>query len=108
MTKKPKWDGEKGTLMIQSNPTSTGWVTHRLENNYVTEVLLGEWEFWAPCQVPQCGCLALGEEPPRAFGLEGQWDLTTETPLLECLNVLSEGAFKVLYTPGQGGKAVTS
>ena len=75
MTKKPKWDGKKVTLMIQSNATSTRWVTHKLENNYITEVLLREWGLWAPCQIPQCGCLALGEELPEHLSLKasGTW-----------------------------------
>lgn len=47
------------------------WATHKLENNYIAEV---------PCQVPQPGGLALGEEALGAFGVESQWDLSAEVP----------------------------
>ena len=26
----------RSTIMIKSNPISTGWATHKLENNYIT------------------------------------------------------------------------
>ena len=35
---KPQWDGRRGAITIKSNPITTGWVTHELENNYITEV----------------------------------------------------------------------
>ena len=35
--KKPP-DGRRGTIMIKTNPILR-WVTHKLENNYTTEVL---------------------------------------------------------------------
>lgn len=44
-TKKDTKDKEKSTrqrrstIMIKSNPISTGRATHKLENNYITEVL---------------------------------------------------------------------
>ena len=31
--------GRKGVIVIKSNPVSTGWVMHRLENNDAKEVL---------------------------------------------------------------------
>ena len=31
--------GRKGVFVIKSNPVSTGWVMHRLENNDAKEVL---------------------------------------------------------------------
>ena len=40
--KKPQRDGRRGAIMIKSNPIPAGWVTHKLENNYITEVL--PWE----------------------------------------------------------------
>ena len=78
--KKPQWDGRRGTLMIKSSPIPARWVTHRLENNHITEVLLQEWEFWAPCQAPQPRGLASGGSAPWAFGFEGHQSLTTGTP----------------------------
>ena len=37
--KKPQKDGRRGTITIKSNPITTRWVTHRLENNNTKEVL---------------------------------------------------------------------
>ena len=37
--KKPQGDGRRGEIMVKSNPTHAGWVTHKLENNYIAEVL---------------------------------------------------------------------
>ena len=34
--------GRKGRLTIYSNPISPGWVTQKLENNYITDVLTQE------------------------------------------------------------------
>ena len=31
-------DGRRGTITIKSNPITAGWVTHKLENTYTTEV----------------------------------------------------------------------
>ena len=50
-------------------------MTHKLENNYIAEVLLWEWEFWAPRQAPQPEGLALGGGACRARGFEGQQGL---------------------------------
>ena len=35
---KPQRDGRRGTITVKSNPITAGWVTHRLENTYTTEV----------------------------------------------------------------------
>ena len=37
--KKPQSDGRRGAIPIKTNPIPTRWVTHKLENNYTTEVL---------------------------------------------------------------------
>ena len=39
-TREAQGDGRRGEIKIKSNPISTGWVTHKLENNYAIEVLL--------------------------------------------------------------------
>ena len=39
MKKKPQQEGKKGILIILSNPIPPRWVTHKLETNYITEVL---------------------------------------------------------------------
>ena len=52
---KSQWDGRKGAIMIKSNPITGQWATHKLENNYTTEVLPFEWRYWAPRQASQPG-----------------------------------------------------
>lgn len=39
LTKKDTKDNRRSTIMIKSNPISTGWATDKLENNYITDVL---------------------------------------------------------------------
>ena len=78
-TKKPQEDGRNDPFGLQSNPIHTEWETHKLENDYIKEVLPQEWEFWAPHQAPQSGCLALGGGERRAFVSEGQWGMIAGT-----------------------------
>ena len=75
----PQRDSRKGTVAIQWNPIPARWVTHRLENNYIVEDLSQEWQFWAPCQAPQPGGLAMRGGAPRAFGFEGQRCFSAES-----------------------------
>ena len=35
---KPQWDGRRGAITIKLNLITAGWVTHKLENTYTTEV----------------------------------------------------------------------
>ena len=41
-TKKKPQDRRRGTIVIKSNPIPAGWATHKLENSYITAVLLQE------------------------------------------------------------------
>ena len=59
---KPQWDGRRGAITAKSNPITAGWVTHRLENTYTTEVHPLEWRFWAPSQVSNLGVQQREEE----------------------------------------------
>ena len=59
---KPQWDGRRGAITVKSNHITAGWVTHRLENTYTTEVHPLEWRFWAPSQVPNLGVWKQEEE----------------------------------------------
>ena len=68
---KPQWDGRRGAITIKSNPTTAGWVTHKLENAYTTEVHPKEWRFWASRQASQPGDLATGGGIPRESDFEG-------------------------------------
>ena len=62
---KPQWDSRRGAITIKSNPITTGWVTHKLENNYTTEVHPLEWRFWVPHQASQPGVRKQEEEFPE-------------------------------------------
>ena len=68
---KPQWDGRRGAIIIKSNPITAGWVTHKLENTYTTEVHPLEWRFWATHQASQLGGLATGGGIPRESDFEG-------------------------------------
>ena len=68
---KPQWGGRRGAITIKSNPITGGWVTHKLENTYTTEVHALEWRFWAPCQASQPGGPAMGGGCPRESDFEG-------------------------------------
>ena len=41
-----------GGVYLQYNKISypPEWATHKLKNNYITESLWQEWEFWTQCQ----------------------------------------------------------
>ena len=93
--------------MIKSNHIpACGWVTHKLENNYMTEVIPEEWKFWSPHQAPHHESLASGGVP-RASGFEGQWgsDHRNSTGMGETETPLLDVAHKVLCTPGRRGKS---
>ena len=45
-----------------------GWVTHRLENNYIEEVFPQEWEFWTPCGFLAWGT-GIGRGSPQSIWL---------------------------------------
>ena len=79
--KKSQWDGRNGTIMIKSNPTPTGSVTHELENNNTKELLLLLWKFGTPHQASQPGDLTKGLGIPKESDLKGQWDLIIRLPL---------------------------
>ena len=68
---KPQWDGRRGAITIKSNLITTGWVTHKLENNYTTGDHPLEWRFWAPRQASQPGGPAMGGGIPRESDFEG-------------------------------------
>ena len=55
------------------------WVTHRLDNNYITETLPQEWKFWAPCQALQPVGLGL-RRAPGTLSFEGWQNLTAGAP----------------------------
>ena len=68
---KPQWDGRRGAITIKSNPITAGWVTHKLENTYTTEVHPLEWRFSAPRQASELRGPAMGGGIPRESDFEG-------------------------------------
>ena len=84
-------------------------VTHKLENNYITEVLPQEREFWTSQLAPQPVGLALGGGGPRTFGSEGQKSLRAEAQGLgKPKTLLLEGYTQGFMCTGTWGKAVSS
>ena len=71
---KAQWDGRRGTITIKSNTMAPGWLTHKMQNSYTTEVHPLEWRFWALHQASQPGGPATGGEIPRASDFEGWRD----------------------------------
>ena len=55
---------------VHSNPMPPGWATHKLENNYIAEILPQKWELWVAHNLP-----SLEEEPPEHLDLKasGAW-----------------------------------
>ena len=54
--------------------------THKMQNNYIKEILALLRKFWDPQQISQPGDLAKGLRTSREFDFGGQWDLITELP----------------------------
>ena len=68
-------DGKWGNL---SNHKPTGWMTNRMEDNYIAEILPQDWEFWNPFQIPQPGVLASGGGAPEHLALKVSGDSALE------------------------------
>ena len=86
-----------------------GWMTHWLENNYITEVLPWEWEFWAPPSGSPAWGSGIGRRSPQSIWLwrPAGLNLKNSTGLGEPETPLLEGAHKVPWAPGPSTKAVT-
>ena len=68
---KPQWNSRRDLVTITSNIITAGWVTHKLENTYTTEVHPLERRFWAPHQASEPGGPATGGGIPRESDFEG-------------------------------------
>ena len=103
---KPQGDGKNGAITIKSNPITAGWVTHKLENTYTTEVHPLEWKFWAPHQASQPGGPATGGGIPkiRLWRLVG-FDCRTSTGLGDTEIPLLQGTHRVLCAWGLRGRS---
>ena len=92
--------------MKQSNPINSGWATHKLENNYITEVLPQE-NSESDIRLPS---LASGGGAPTVFGFESQWSLITGTAQnwekQKCHFWRAQARYYAYQDPGE--KAVTS
>ena len=99
---KPQWDGRRGAITIKSIPITAGWVTHKLENTYITEFHPLEWRFWASHQASQPGGSGNGRRNSqriRLWSLVG-FDCRTSTGLGETETPLWEGTHKVMCASG--------
>ena len=76
--KKPQQDGRRSTTAIKANPIPAGWVTHKLENNYIAEVLPQEWKFWPQVMLPSLAVWQWDEEPPENLALKASGILLQE------------------------------
>ena len=56
--------------MTKSNSIPTRWETHKLENNYITDVIPQESEFSAHIRLPSLGVQQLDEESPENLALK--------------------------------------
>ena len=73
--KQLQWDSRSGAITIKLNPIPTGWVSHKLKNRNIKEVLPLLWTFWTPCQASEPGDPTKEQRIPRESGLEGERDL---------------------------------
>ena len=89
---------QEGHVHDIRNPKPTGWVTQRLENNYIIEDLPQEGECQIPWQVPQAGGQELRGWTPRVFDVENQQGLSTG--LEETETLLLVGAHRISCTMG--------
>ena len=79
--KESQWDGQEVWTHDTTKFHTPQWATHKLENNYITDILPQEWKFWAPHQAtPPDWHPAPRRGTPRAFGFEGQQGSISGTP----------------------------
>ena len=76
----PQLEGRRGAITMKLYPTPTGWVTHRLENHKIKEVLTLLWRFWTTRQASQPGDATKGLEIPKVSDLASQWYLIIGLP----------------------------
>ena len=98
-TKKWQQDDRMDVFVPSSTTIPTKWATHKLENNYITEVLQQKWKFWAPIQASQPESLASGGGTPKTFCFGGQWTRNAGAPQdCETETLFLEGIYKVSCT----------
>ena len=56
--------------MIKSNPIPTGWATHKLKNNYTTELSHRSESSELHVRLPSMGVWQCEEEPPENLALK--------------------------------------
>ena len=101
-TKKLQQVGRECAIVIKSNPMTTGWVTHRLENNNIKEILALLWRFWILHQAYQPDDLTKGLGISRESGLEASYK--TSRGLEEIETPVLEGTNKILHAPRPTGE----
>ena len=104
---KPQWDGRRGAITMKSNPITTGWVTHKLENTYTLKST--HWSEGSEPHVTsgfptwESGNRRGNSQRIRLWRLAG-FDCRTSTGLGETETPLLEGTHKVVCTSGPRGK----
>ena len=74
-------------------------MTHKLQNNYIKDILTLLRKFYGPQHISQPGDLSKELRTPREFDFGSQWYLITELPQ-DWGHRLLEGIDKTLCTPG--------
>ena len=64
-TKKPQQNSRKRSLTLKSNPITVEWVTHKLENKYITEVIPQEYELLSPKSGSPTWRYGIGRKSPE-------------------------------------------
>ena len=103
--KKPEQDGRRDTITIKSNPIPTRWLTHKLENNNIKEVLPLLWRLGIPHQASHLGTDKGTGNPQRIWPWRPVgFDYKTSTGLGETETPVLEGTNKPLPAPRLRGK----
>ena len=101
-------DGRQGSSAIESNPIPARWASHKLLNNYTTEVLPLEWGSEPRIRLPSLEVQQWEEDSPESPALKASGiDCRTSTRLEEAETPLLEGTHSLVCTRTQGKKAVT-
>ena len=104
---KPQWDGRRGAITIKSNPITAGWVTHKLEDTYTTEVPPTGVKVLSPTSgFPTWGSGNGRRNSQRIkHWRQAGFDYRTSTGLGETETPLLEGTHKVVCTCGPRGRS---
>ena len=92
------WLQQTWEIVYEPQHRATKQTTHKLENNYIKEVLILLQKFQGPQKISQPGDPAKRLRTLREFDFGGRWDLIIELPQ-DWGNRLLEGTNKTLCAP---------